>query len=103
MTSALFKKQTNNNNLKTNAHIEQIMQAFDRKEDIEYFAKPVPFETVADNDYNLSASAYIDPEDTREKIDIKKLNAELKTTVKKIDQLRVNIDTIVAEIEGAGL
>ena len=29
-----------------------------------------------------------------------KLNAELKTTVSKIDQLRKDIDAIVAEIEG---
>lgn len=100
--SALFKKQTNNN-LLTNDHIEQIMQAFDCKEDIEYFAKSIPFETIAANDYNLSVSAYVDPEDTREVIDISKLNAELKTTVEKIHQLRSDIDAIVAEIEGAGI
>lgn len=28
------------------------------------------------------------------------MNAELKTTVSKIDQLRTDIDAIVAEIEG---
>ncbi len=97
--SALFKKETNNNVL-TSEHIEQIMQAFDNKEDIDYFARSVAFETIAGNDYNLSVSAYVEPEDTREKIDITKLNAELKTTVKKIDRLRGHIDAIVAEIEG---
>jgi type I restriction enzyme M protein len=34
-------------------------------------------------------------------IDIAKLNAELKTTVARIDELRKDIDSIVAEIEGA--
>jgi type I restriction enzyme M protein len=33
-------------------------------------------------------------------VDIAQLNAQLKTTVAKIDQLRKNIDSIVAEIEG---
>jgi type I restriction enzyme M protein len=33
-------------------------------------------------------------------VDIAKLNAELKTTVARIDQLRSEIDAIVAEIEG---
>jgi type I restriction enzyme M protein len=33
-------------------------------------------------------------------IDITQLNTELKTTVAKIDQLRSDIDAIVAEIEG---
>ncbi|EFB9780162.1 type I restriction endonuclease subunit M, partial [Escherichia coli] len=38
--------------------------------------------------------------DNREIIDIAELNAELKTTVSKIDQLRKDIDAIVAKIEG---
>ena len=33
-------------------------------------------------------------------LDGTKLNAEIKTTVSKIDQLRADIDAIVAEIEG---
>jgi type I restriction-modification system DNA methylase subunit len=37
---------------------------------------------------------------TREVVDITELNAELKVTVAKIDQLRKDIDAIVAEIEG---
>ncbi len=60
----------------------------------------VDFETVAANDYNLSVSSYVEAEDTREKTDIGKVNAELKTTVARIDQLRSEIDAIVAEIEG---
>ena len=42
----------------------------------------------------------MEAKDTREKLDIVQLNAELKTTVAKIDQLRKEIDAIVAEIEG---
>ncbi|WP_289022069.1 type I restriction-modification system subunit M [Desulfobacter postgatei] len=97
--SALFKKETNNNIL-TDEHIKQIMQAFDSKEDLDHFARSVSFEAIADNDYNLSVSSYVEPPDTREKIDITQLNAELKTMVEKIDRLRADIDAIVAEIEG---
>lgn len=81
-------------------HIQQIMQVFDSKADIDHLARNVPFETIAGNDYNLSVSSYIEAEDTRERVDITKLNAELKTTVARIDQLRSEIDAIVAEIEG---
>ena len=98
--SGLFKKETNNNTL-TEAHIEQIMQTFDRKADVEHFAKSVSFEAVAANDYNLSVSSYVEAKDTREVIDIRKLNAALKTTVARIDELRTDIDAIVAEIEGS--
>ncbi|MDU7343815.1 type I restriction-modification system subunit M [Enterobacter sp.] len=97
--SELFKKETTNNIL-TDAHIEQIMQVFASKEDVAHLAKSVAFETVVANDYNLSVSCYVEAKDNREIINIAELNAELKTTVSKIDQLRKDIDAIVAEIEG---
>lgn len=97
--SGLFKKETNNNIL-TDNHIDRIMAVFDSKENVAYLAQSVPYEQVAANDYNLSVSSYVEAEDTREVIDITELNAELKTTVTKIDQLRKDIDGIVAEIEG---
>ncbi|TDP39174.1 type I restriction enzyme M protein [Idiomarina aquatica] len=97
--SELFKKETNNNYL-TDEHIEQIIKVFETKEDAEHFAKSVPYEQVAENDYNLSVSSYVELKDTREVIDITEINAELKTTVAKINQLRADIDAIVAEIEG---
>lgn len=100
--SGLFKKQTNNNVLTyegENSHIEQILKVFGSKEDIEYFTKNVDNEEIAQNDYNLSVSSYVEAKDTREKIDIDKLNKELKSTVEKIDILRGEIDKIVAEIE----
>ena len=99
--SGLFKKETNNNIL-LDDHIDQIMAVFDSKTNVDHFAQSIPFEKVAANDYNLSVSSYIDAKDNREVVDIAKLNAELKTTVAKIDRLRKDIDAIVAEIEGEG-
>jgi type I restriction enzyme M protein len=96
--SGLFKKETNNNVL-TDAHIKQIMALFDNKENVEYVAESVPFQKIADNDYNLSVSSYVEAKDTREVIDITQLNAEIKNTVEKIDKLRADIDSIVAEID----
>ena len=98
--SGLFKKETNTNTL-TEDHIEQIMQVFDSKANVEHFAQSIPFETIAANDYNLSVSSYVEAKDNREVTDITMLNAEIKTTVAKINQLRNDIDAIVAEIEGS--
>jgi type I restriction enzyme M protein len=101
--SGLFKKETNTNVLTAegeNNHIDQIMQMFDRKENIAHFARSVPVEEIAGKDYNLSVSSYVEAKDTREITDITALNAELNTTVAKIDRLRAEIDAIVAEIEG---
>lgn len=92
-----FAKETNNNVL-NDEHIEQIMRMFESKENIAHVAQCVDYEKIVENDYNLSVSNYVEAKDTREKIDINQLNAELKTTVAKIDRLRSEIDTIVAEI-----
>ncbi|MDR9743324.1 type I restriction-modification system subunit M [Proteus terrae] len=98
--SELFKKETNNNIL-TDEHIKKIIHVFDSKVDTDYLAKSVEYKTIASNNYNLSVSSYVEAKNTREVIDIAALNAELKTTVSKIDQLRKDIDAIVAEIEGS--
>lgn len=94
-----YKKETNNNIL-TDEHIEQIMNMFDSREDIDHVAKCVAYDDIVKNDYNLSVSSYVEAKDTREVIDIRKLNEEIKETVAKIDNLRSEIDKIVAEIEG---
>jgi type I restriction enzyme M protein len=97
--SALFKKETNNNVL-LDEHIERIMEVFDSKENVPHFAASVDHATVAEKDYNLSVSTHIEAKDNREIVDIAALNAELASTVAKIDRLRADIDAIVAEIEG---
>lgn len=97
--SALFKKETNNNVL-LDEHIAEIMRIFDNKEDVAHFAKSIDLGIVAENEYNLSVSSYVEAKDTREVVEIGKLNAELKHVVGKIDKLRAEIDCIVAEIDG---
>lgn len=103
--SGLFKKETNNNiltndeNLGSLGHIQQILKVFESKEEIKHFTKNVDMDEIASHDYNLSVSTYVEAKDTREKIDIDKLNNEIKSTVENVDRLRSGIDSIVAEIE----
>lgn len=93
-----FKKETNNNVL-TDEHITKIIDLFAKKENVEYLSAWVDNERIAENDYNLSVSAYVETEDTREAIDITALNAQVSQTVKRIDSLRAEIEQIIAEIE----
>ncbi len=93
-----FKKETNTN-IMLDDHIRDIMEVFDSKETIPHFASSIPYERIVANDYNLSVSSYVEPKDTREVVDITELNAEIKTTVSKIDRLRSDIDAILAEID----
>ncbi|MCQ8821807.1 type I restriction-modification system subunit M [Pseudoalteromonas agarivorans] len=96
---AYFKKETNTNVI-TNQHIEDIMNVFASKKNVEHFAKTVDLDVIAGNGYNLSVSSYVEAKDNRVVTNITELNRDLKTTVAKIDSLRSDIDAIVAEIEG---
>jgi type I restriction enzyme M protein len=93
-----FKKVTNNNMLE-DKHIDQIMQIFDSKEDIAHVAISIDNTKIAENDYNLSVSSYVEAKDNREQVEIAVLNEEIATTVEKINALRMSIDDIVKEIE----
>ena len=93
-----FKKETNNN-VMYDEHIQKIMDMFDSKENVTHIAATISYDKIVANDYNLSVSSYVEAKDTREVIDITKLNAEINDTVSKIDRLRSDIDSIIAEIE----
>lgn len=94
-----FKKATNNNVLE-DKHIEKIMKIFDDKEDVEYVAISVDNDQIADNDYNLSVSSYVEMKDMREVIDIEQLNKEIEATVARINELRADIDKVIKTIDG---
>ncbi len=98
--SEYFEKVTNNNKLRDH-HIKEIIELYSNKEDVEYVSKLVDNSEIAkEHDYNLSVSTYVEKEDTREKIDIVKLNAEIKQIVARSQALRNEIDKVVEEIEG---
>jgi type I restriction enzyme M protein len=80
-------------------HIEKIMEIFDSKEDVEYVAKTIDNTKIAENDYNLFVSSYVETKDHREQFDIVELNNEVSNTVARIDILRADIDKIIKEIE----
>ncbi|MDG6897388.1 restriction endonuclease [Actinobacillus delphinicola] len=95
--SEFFKKETNNNVL-TDSQIEEILKLFSDKQDVPHIVKMVENSAIAENDYNLSVSSYVEAKDTREVIDIQELNQELATVVANITELRAQIDDIVSHI-----
>ena len=94
-----FLKATNNNRLEEN-NIERIVEAYGERKDVDHFLTVASYESIKENDYNLSVSTYVTKEDTREEVDIVKLNAEIDEIVAKEEVLRVEIKKIIAEIDG---
>ncbi|MDD3673700.1 MAG: type I restriction-modification system subunit M, partial [Synergistaceae bacterium] len=93
-----FVKVTNNNKL-TQDNMDRIIEAFRTREDIEHFSRFVPNSEIEKQDYNLSVTTYVEQKDTREVIDIARLNAEIEEIVAREQVLRDEIDKIIAEIE----
>lgn len=91
-------KVTNNNKL-TEENIDNIVGWFTKRENVLHRSYLAPCDEVTKNGYNLTVSTYVEAEDTREIIDIKVLNEEIKEIVVREEKLRAEIDTIIAEIE----
>ena len=90
-------KVTNNNKL-TDKNIDNILKYYEERKNIEYISSFINYEKVVEENYNLSVNTYVELEDTREKIDINVLNAEIEAIVKKQQVLRDNISKIINEL-----
>lgn len=96
--SKQFIHEGNKNKL-SDANIQTILSEWSDRKIVPHFSALADNNEIAKNDYNLSVSTYVEQEDTREKVDIVKLNAELKEIVEKENKLRAEIDKIIAELQ----
>ena len=97
--SAEFVRGGNKNKL-NDENRAKILKAFIARKDADHFAKLVDSKIIEENGYNIAVSTYVSQKDTREVIDIEKLNAEIACIVARQNELRTAIDEIVADIEG---
>jgi type I restriction enzyme M protein len=92
--------RSGNKNVLTAEHLQTILDAYIDRKDADHFAKLVANSDLEANDYNLSVSSYVEPEDTTEVVDITALNAEIERIVTRQMELRAQIDAIVADLGG---
>ena len=96
--SAEFVRGGNKNKL-TEPNRKKILNAFVERKDIAHFARLVPNSLIAENDYNIAVSSYVEQENTTEEVNIEKLNAQIAEIVIRQNKLRTAIDAIVADLE----
>lgn len=87
-----------NKNKLSPENISKIYNTYMNKEEIAHFSHVVTIADIAEKDYNLSVSTYVEQKDTREKIDINELNARIAEIVSREELLRKDIDEIVAKV-----
>lgn len=88
-----------NKNKLSEENQRKILDAFVARADIDHFARLVPNSELAANNYKLSVATYVEPEDTAEDVDMETLNAEIAETVSRQQELREQIEAIVAGLE----
>ena len=82
-------------------NIQKLYDAVHDRSEEEHFSKLVGIDEIGfENDYNLSIGTYVEKRDTRERVDIVELNERIKGIVAREQELREQIDAIVAELEG---
>ncbi|MDR3137914.1 MAG: type I restriction-modification system subunit M [Tannerellaceae bacterium] len=84
----------------TEENIQHILRCFVERKNESHFAALILNAKIAENNYNIAVSSYVEQEDTRETVDIKELNAQIVEIVKRQDALRRAIDEIVNDLEG---
>lgn len=95
--SGEFVHEGNKNKLAPE-NIQRIYEAHASRQNETHFARLVPNEEIAANDYNLAVSSYVEQPDTREHIDIDELNARIAGIVERQAKLREDIDRLILEI-----
>lgn len=98
--SAQFVRSGNKNKL-TPSNRQAVLDAFVARGDADHFARLVDNTDIAENDYNLSVSSYVEERDDRVAVDIVELNAEIARIVARQQELRTAIDEIVADLEAS--
>ena len=94
-----FSRVESKNKLLPN-HQKRILEAFTERTTEKHFSRKVLNAEIADNDYNISVSCYIEKKVEREVVNIRKLNDDIAQTVKRQSELRAKIDEIVRDFEG---
>lgn len=97
--SAHFVKNGAKNTLNDDNQ-QAILDLYFNHEAVKHQAELVSNDDIAAKDYTLSVNSYVEKEDTREKVDIAQLNADIARVCTEQEALRARVNEIVAELDG---
>jgi len=79
-------------------HIKKIVEAFEKFEDIEGFARVVELDEIKENDYNLNVTLYVFPMEEEEEIDVKAEWEELRRINEELARVDERIEGYLREL-----
>jgi type I restriction enzyme M protein len=92
-----FARFGNKNKLRPE-DIERVLSKYTDRKDEDFFSRHVDHAEITENEYSLSVTSYVVAEDTREIVDIEKLNKSISEIVARQSILRKEIDKIVTDL-----
>ena len=92
-----FVHEGNKNKL-TEENIQHILSLYVKRENVQHLSSLINNTAIAENSYNISVNSYVEQEDTREEIDIDQLNAQIAEIVARENELRQQIDELIANL-----
>ena len=97
--STEFVRRGNKNKL-GQMHQDKILSAYRDRVDINHFARLIQNTEIAANGYSLSVTAYVEASGIADQVDIAVLNAQIAEIVARQEELRSEINSMVADLEG---
>ncbi|NLI90730.1 MAG: type I restriction-modification system subunit M [Peptococcaceae bacterium] len=92
-----YVKDKNQNKL-TAKHIQDILDAYFRREDIEKFAHIASFQEIQSNDFNLNIPGYVDTFEEEELIDITEVQENIARIKEELAEAEVKMEQYLKEL-----
>ena len=87
-----------NQNILSEENINKIVDTYINRTEIEKYSRNVQLSEIAENEYNLNITRYVDTFEDEEEIDIKAVNEELKKINEEIAKTEKEIEEMVSEL-----
>ncbi len=91
-------EKAGNQNVLTDAHVDKIIEAYRKREDIDKYAHIASLDEVAGNDYNLNIPRYVDTFEEEEPVDIEVVVKDLKSLEDDINETDKTIAQFCKEL-----
>ena len=88
-----------NQNSLLDEHINKILKAYKKRQDIDKYAHVASFEEIKENDFNLNIPRYVDTFEEEEEIDIDAVQSEIETLENELSKVRIKMSQLLKGID----
>ena len=91
-------EKAKNQNILCQYHIDKIVEAYEKREDIDKFAHVASLEEIRENDYNLNIPRYVDTFEEEELINLQEVSNNIKDIEKEILAVNEDLNKFLKEL-----